>query len=41
MEKATELVASSQVSEKLSIWHKIGYGVGDIYGGGTATILSF
>jgi len=41
MDKATEFVESSQVDEKLSIWRKIGYGVGDIYGGGTATILSF
>ena len=41
MEKATEFVDSSQTSEKLSLWRKIGYGVGDIYGGGTATILAF
>lgn len=41
MEKSTTIIKDSQSSEKLSIWRKIGYGVGDIYGGGTATILSF
>ncbi len=33
------MVTSS--SEKLSLWRKLGYGLGDIYGGGTATLLSF
>jgi oligogalacturonide transporter len=28
-------------SEKLSIWQKIGYGLGDIYGGGSGVIISF
>ena len=41
MEKSIGLVDSSETSEKLSLWRKIGYGVGDIYGGGTATIMSF
>ena len=27
--------------EKLSFWQKIGYGVGDIYGGGSGTVISF
>jgi oligogalacturonide transporter len=37
----THIEPISSTSEKLSLWRKIGYGVGDIYGGGTATILSF
>ena len=28
-------------SEKLSLWQKIGFGVGDIYGGGSGVIVSF
>lgn len=28
-------------TEKLSLWQKIGYGLGDIYGGGTAALVSF
>lgn len=28
-------------SEKLTRWQKIGYGLGDIYGGGSGTIISF
>jgi oligogalacturonide transporter len=28
-------------SEKLSLWQKIGFGVGDIYGGGSGVIISF
>jgi len=28
-------------SEKLSFWQKLGYGVGDFYGGGAATLISF
>ena len=28
-------------SEKLSIWQKLGYGVGDFYGGGAGTLISF
>lgn len=27
--------------ERLSFWQKIGYGVGDIYGGGAGTLISF
>lgn len=32
---------TTAAEEKLSFWRKIGYGVGDIYGGGYAVILSF
>ena len=32
---------STPPSEKLTLWQKIGYGVGDIYGGGSGTIISF
>ncbi len=28
-------------SERLSFWQKLGYGVGDIYGGGAGTLISF
>ena len=28
-------------SEKLTIWQKLGYGVGDFYGGGAGTLISF
>ncbi len=28
-------------SEKLSFWRKLGYGLGDIYGGGSGTLISF
>lgn len=28
-------------SEKLTFWQKLGYGVGDIYGGGAATLIAF
>ncbi len=28
-------------SEKLSFWQKIGYGLGDIYGGGSSVVISF
>jgi oligogalacturonide transporter len=28
-------------SEKLSLWQKIGYGLGDIYGGGSGVVISF
>ena len=28
-------------SEKLSVWQKLGYGVGDFYGGGAGTLISF
>ena len=41
MAESITFIDSSQTSEKLSLWRKIGYGVGDIYGGGTSTILSF
>ena len=28
-------------SEKLTLWQKIGYGLGDIYGGGSGVVISF
>ncbi len=28
-------------TEKLTIWQKIGYGLGDIYGGGSGVVISF
>ena len=28
-------------SEKLSLWQKVGYGLGDIYGGGSGVVISF
>ena len=28
-------------SEKLTVWQKLGYGVGDFYGGGVGTVISF
>ena len=28
-------------SEKLTLWQKVGYGLGDIYGGGSGVIISF
>ena len=28
-------------TEKLTFWQKLGYGVGDIYGGGSGTLISF
>ncbi|MBN1146026.1 MAG: MFS transporter [Anaerolineales bacterium] len=28
-------------SEKLTFWQKLGYGVGDLYGGGAGTLISF
>ena len=28
-------------TEKLSFWQKLGYGVGDIFGGGSGTLISF
>lgn len=34
-----ETIAGSE--EKLGFWRKVGYGLGDIYGGGYAVILSF
>lgn len=38
----TEQQASERPrSEKLSLWQKLGYGVGDIYGGGSGVIISF
>src|SRR5512133_758690 len=30
-----------QTREKLSWWTKIGYGMGDIYGGGSGVVISF
>lgn len=37
----TQNTTDTKINERLSLWHKVGYGLGDIYGGGTATILSF
>jgi len=34
-------MSQQQPSEKLGIWRKLGYGVGDIYGGGASVVLSF
>jgi oligogalacturonide transporter len=34
-------VTSTPESEKLSRWQKIGYGLGDIYGGGSGVLVSF
>jgi len=31
----------NQQSEQLTFWQKLGYGVGDIYGGGSGTLISF
>lgn len=28
-------------SEKLTVWQKIGYGLGDVYGGGSGVVISF
>jgi Na+/melibiose symporter-like transporter len=28
-------------SEKLTTWQKLGYGLGDIYGGGSGVVISF
>lgn len=39
MDVAIEVKAADD--EKLSLWQKLGYGLGDIYGGGNAVILSF
>lgn len=33
--------ADSARSEKLSLWTKIGFGLGDIYGGGSGIVISF
>lgn len=33
--------ATGPVGEKLSLWRKIGFGVGDIFGGGSGVIISF
>ncbi len=32
---------ANPVTEKLGVWRKIGYGLGDIYGGGASVIISF
>jgi oligogalacturonide transporter len=32
---------TGKASEKLSWWRKIGYGLGDIYGGGSGVVISF
>ena len=31
----------SSAPERLSTWQKIGYGLGDIYGGGSGVVISF
>ncbi len=31
----------SENTEKLSLWQKIGYGIGDIFGGGSGTLIGF
>lgn len=39
---ATEALTPTKVeSEQLSRWQKIGYGLGDIYGGGSGVVISF
>jgi oligogalacturonide transporter len=38
---AQELASVQKDAEKLSLWRKVGFGLGDIYGGGSATIVSF
>ena len=38
---ASITLPANAVSEKLSAWRKIGYGLGDIYGGGAGIIISF
>lgn len=38
---STIAVSQEIKSEKLPLWRKIGYGVGDIYGGGANTLVSF
>jgi oligogalacturonide transporter len=37
----TALQPTEVTSEKLPLWRKIGYGVGDIYGGGSLVIVNF
>ena len=34
-------MSQANASEKLSFWQKIGYGLGDIYGGGSGVVISF
>jgi len=34
-------MTATNSSEKLSFWRKLGYGLGDIYGGGAQTLISF
>ena len=34
-------VTGQPAAEKLSLWRKIGYGLGDIYGGGSGVVVSF
>ncbi|MGD8738600.1 MAG: MFS transporter, partial [Anaerolineae bacterium] len=36
-----QIVPSEITSEKLSWWRRIGYGLGDIYGGGSGVVISF
>ncbi len=31
----------TQASDKLSLWRKLGYGLGDIYGGGSGVVIGF
>ena len=37
----TSLHPTAINSEKLPLWRKIGYGVGDIYGGGSSVVVNF
>jgi oligogalacturonide transporter len=37
----TAATGSGPSSERLPLWRKIGYGVGDIYGGGSLVVVSF
>ena len=39
--KAATTLKPVDGGEKLSLWRKIGYGMGDIFGGGSSTIISF
>lgn len=41
LERAFALEQAKQTNEKLPFWRKLGYGVGDIYGGGSTVAISF
>jgi oligogalacturonide transporter len=38
---AANLGEDVKLSEELSFWRKLGYGLGDIFGGGSSTVISF